>query len=437
MALNPYTGSLSYGLRGDVGGENATWGNVNGKEVPVIKGKNGNYLLSDLMSEYGSMDNIRAQGRANPGTPEYYNRLSGSGDGSGTNGDIFGGDYEYGLDLWGARPSNDTFSGKDGLADLATIGGMAGAAVGGGALLGSAGGGAGALGGGSTGWLDFLGDAGNFGGAGADIGMNTMMGSDAMTGGAMDMGGSGGAFNGAGSAGAGGAAGGMAGGEGGAMDMFGSANGPGTSQTVFGGSGVNPMGTQWGAGAGGLQTPFGNIPMSDIVKGGLNFGVNQYLAGQNRQAGQQAADRSDALLQQQRAPFQQAAQGMVQNPQDYMQNNPFAQALTNQYKNNVIPANVAKSGNTGFEADRLGAQYATALGGNYNQLLGTLMGYGGFNQGTGFSGSNQLQGDMAANQNTAEAFRGVGKMADSLFGTPEQPKTPQQNPVTGSYTVIS
>lgn len=214
---------------------------------------------------------------------------------------------------------------------------------------------------------------------------------------------------------------------GGAMDMFGSQAYPGGgSNTIFG--------TVPGeAAAGGLSA-------KDFAVPGVNALVNMFLASQNRKSGQAAADRSDALLQQQRAPFQQAATDMVQNPQNYFQNNPFATSMANFYRNNVIPTSIAKSGNTGFDTDRLGAQFATALGGNYNQLLQTLMTGGGFNQGTGYAGTNLMQGEQAANQNIAEAFRGLGgvtqKAAESIFGSPDQPKTPTANPVTGSYTVV-
>lgn len=227
---------------------------------------------------------------------------------------------------------------------------------------------------------------------------------------------------------------GAADGAGGFLDFINSPDFTGAFDPGAGGMTVGGPGGMAG-GAGGMNLPFG-LQSKDLAMGGLNFGLNQYLAKQAHQAGQSAANTSNALNQPQRAPFQAAANDMVQNPQDYFKNNPFATSMADFYKNGVIPANIAKSGNTGFETDRLGAQFATAVGGNYNALLQQLQGFGGYNQGTGYSGTNQLQGDMAANQFQGESFRGIGKAAEGIFGSPDQPKTPQQNPITGSYTVI-
>lgn len=115
--MTPYQGPISYGVRNGAGGENSTWGidPTTGKEVPVIKGDDGNYLLSDLLAKYGSWDAIGKE--------------------TGYNGEGWE-QQKYRTDLWGARPGNDTFSGKDGLQDLIKIGAMAGAAYGGGALTG-------------------------------------------------------------------------------------------------------------------------------------------------------------------------------------------------------------------------------------------------------------------------------------------------------------
>lgn len=108
MALNPYTGQITYGQRNGLGGENATWGMVNGQEVPVIKGDEGDFLLSDLLREYGSIENIGSQT-------------------SKTNTDDFTGLPKnlYNTGIWGARQNNDTFSGKDGFKDILTILAMA------------------------------------------------------------------------------------------------------------------------------------------------------------------------------------------------------------------------------------------------------------------------------------------------------------------------
>lgn len=210
---------------------------------------------------------------------------------------------------------------------------------------------------------------------------------------------------------------------------------PGGAGMTAGGPGGMAGGANAVGGSAMSNLPFG-LQSKDLAMGGINFGLNQYLANQAKNAGASAANTSNAMNDPRRQPFQQAANDMVQNPQDYFKNNPFATSMADFYKNGVIPANIAKSGNTGFDTDRLGAQFATAVGGNYNALLQQLQGFGGYNQGAGFAGTNQLQGDMAANNFQAESFRGLGKASEGIFGTPEQPKTPQQNPITGSYTVI-
>jgi hypothetical protein len=111
---------ITRGLRGEYGGENAQWSidPKTGREVPVI----GGYLLSDLMQKFGSMDAIRNYG-ANPNAynsnPDNYDPYLGQGL------------FAKNLDIFGARPSNDTFSGKDGLKDLITIAAMAAPVIGG------------------------------------------------------------------------------------------------------------------------------------------------------------------------------------------------------------------------------------------------------------------------------------------------------------------
>lgn len=182
--------------------------------------------------------------------------------------------------------------------------------------------------------------------------------------------------------------------------------------------------------------PFG-VTGKDLFTGALNYGLNSSLASQARSGANTAANRGDALLQPQRAPFQQAANDMVQNPSSYFQNNPFATSMANFYKNSVIPSNVAKSGNSGFDTDRLGAQFATAVGGNYNDLLAQLQGFGGYNQSPGYSGLQVGQGNQLALGFNSEANRGIGKIASSIFGDPTAPKTPQVNPTTGSSTVMN
>lgn len=133
MAMNaftPYSGSVTSGLRGDIGGENARWGinSATGKEEPLIGGR----LWSDLMKQYGSFDAIQRAGQR----PIDYDSMSG--------------DFDYGetavgrdMRLFGSRQNNDTFSGRDGARDLLTIAGMAfpvASAWAGGAAAGSMGG---------------------------------------------------------------------------------------------------------------------------------------------------------------------------------------------------------------------------------------------------------------------------------------------------------
>lgn len=114
-----YDGPVTMGLRGNVGGENATWGVVNGKEVPIFRGPNENegqdaryYTGQDLVKKYGSIEAAAKQ--MAPGDPQgYWETAPGEG------APIFN------IGIWGSRPSNDTFSGKDGLRDVATIIAMA------------------------------------------------------------------------------------------------------------------------------------------------------------------------------------------------------------------------------------------------------------------------------------------------------------------------
>jgi hypothetical protein len=170
--LNQYSGQVNYGLRGNLGGENARWGvnPVTGQEEPIF----GGYLLSDLMKKFGSIDAIKAYGRRegytgagslgnDPGNPDNYDPYYGAG--------LFDAD----IDRFGTRPSNDTFSGKDGMRDLATIALMASAAFTGGFGLGGAEGAGAAAGSGAA-------EAGAYGADAAAAGYGT----DAMAGGGMD-----------------------------------------------------------------------------------------------------------------------------------------------------------------------------------------------------------------------------------------------------------
>lgn len=206
--------------------------------------------------------------------------------------------------------------------------------------------------------------------------------------------------------------------------------------SAFGGTATGGGLLDWlgslGSGASGGAGGAGGSIGSNLAIGGANLLVNQYNANRARQQAGDLLNRSDSLQQPARFPFQAAANDMVNNPGSYFANNPFATSMANYYKNNVIPANIAKSGNTGFDTDRLGAQFATALGGNYNELLNTLSGYGGFTQGAP-SGASAVPLLSQSNNFLSEAARGLGPVAQNVFGTPSQPKTPQANPITGSY----
>lgn len=215
--------------------------------------------------------------------------------------------------------------------------------------------------------------------------------------------------------------------------------GTGGGGTIFGGTNTNPMPDtslfgnalpDW------LKNVIGNPQLTSILgTTGLNALINGVLSNKSQQSAQDFLQSTNPLNQTQRQPYQQASLDMVQNPQNYMQNNPFAVALTNQFRDNVIPRQVAQSGNAANVIDRAGSQFATAIGQNYNSLLNTLSGYGGFTQG---NPGTQAAGALTAqgNQQFGEIFRGVGDAATRIFGTPSQPKTPTPDASTGSYSVI-
>jgi hypothetical protein len=188
----------------------------------------------------------------------------------------------------------------------------------------------------------------------------------------------------------------------------------------------------------GSSQGFGGLQPSDFMKTGLNLGIQQLLTQRQQSQAQQVQRAGNPLNDPQRAPFQQQATNMANNPGDYFANNPFASSLAAYFKNNVIPSQVAKSGNPGEVIDRTGSQFATALGGNYNQLLQTLMGGGGFNQGnSGIGASVPLM--QGANNSFNESFRGLGGLAsksiDSVFGDPTRPNSNASGGVFGGSGV--
>lgn len=173
---------------------------------------------------------------------------------------------------------------------------------------------------------------------------------------------------------------------------------------------------------------------SQGVSAGMNYLVNQFMGNKAHGQAQDLIHQSAPINQPQRLPYQQQAQELLLNPQSYMQNNPFATNLAKYYREGVIPANVAKSGNPAQVLDKAGSQFATSIAGNYNELASLLATYGGFNQGAGNTGAGAaLMGQ--GNQFNAEAFRGAGGLvrdaAERVFGNPEQPNT---NTISGSTT---
>lgn len=255
-------------------------------------------------------------------------------------------------------------------------------------------------------------------GAGAGFGSWDMVGgltSGEMTGlgmgGAFDMGGMGGAMSGAS---------GVASGGGGWLDFF--------------GNGIKELGSKLSQ-----PTGMGNITMGDLLKTGGNFLFNQFSADRANSLMEKVMQQGSALNQSQRQPYQALALDLMQNPQQYMQNNPFATALADRYKNFIIPAQLGKSGNPGMVLDQAGGQFANAISGNYNELANILMGYGGFNQGPGNTGAAAGIG-MQGLQNQNEAFRGFGSLAEKgfpdIFKKNPMAQGGGSNPVSGASTIF-
>jgi hypothetical protein len=169
------------------------------------------------------------------------------------------------------------------------------------------------------------------------------------------------------------------------------------------------------AGSGSLLDWLGGSMGKSVVGGALgNALVNGALGNRAQHQASDLAGAQNPMNDPRRAPFQDAATNMVQNPQDYMANNPFAKALGDYYRNGVIPAQFARSGNAGEVIDRNGSQFATSIANNYNGLLGQLQGFGGFNQTPQVNGVPQLLSQ--SNGNIGEATRGLGDAAGRIFG---------------------
>lgn len=210
-----------------------------------------------------------------------------------------------------------------------------------------------------------------------------------------------------------------------------------TSGGLFGNGGI--LGSGVGNGSGFLGSGFSG---SDLLKSGLNYFIqNRNQRNLNSQA-QNMLNAGNALNQPQRAPYQAASLNMVQNPSQYLNTDPFATAMRDYYKNSVIPAQVARSGNPSQVVDQSGSQFNTSVAQDYNQKLQTLAGYGGFNQmANSFTGNpaGQLFGAGAAAGNNA--MDSLPMMFNSMWNgnnratsqVPGQGINPvKQNPISNS-----
>lgn len=176
--------------------------------------------------------------------------------------------------------------------------------------------------------------------------------------------------------------------------------------------------------------------MQTLAGAGVNFLGNNYMRQQSEKEARRLMEQGNPLNDPRRQPYQQMSNELMMNPQNYFQNNPFASQLSAHFKNNVIPQQVATTGNPNLVLDRAGSQFAQAIGGNYNELANILMGYGGFNapnQGVGASAQAGQKGLDFQNK----SFAGFGEIAAKMFGNPQNPKPTgtNQNPITGSVVL--
>ncbi len=145
---------------------------------------------------------------------------------------------------------------------------------------------------------------------------------------------------------------------------------------------------------GGGRSLLGQGPMS---LGNIGTDLLQYGLGKsNVDAFGKAVANSNTqgaapINQPQRTPFQGMALNLLSNPSQYFNSNPYAtSALAAGQK--MIDANVAKSGNANNVFATQIPQVLSAVGGNYNDLANTLMGYGGFSQGAGNNSQASIAG---------------------------------------------
>lgn len=287
------------------------------------------------------------------------------------------------------------------------IGGLGAAGIASGALAG--GGGAGAGLGSSAGWTSGFDLAGGGGlGAGAGTGAGLTGATTAGSGGMVD------------------------------SILGGTSFTTGGTNTAFGGGNIlGGAASSAGVGGGGgmfsnLSNMIPGLTQDKIMSSLANFGINTGLGYLKDKMGKSAADRGDPLNQPQRAPYQGMSLDLLQNPEQYMANNPFAIALADRFKNYIIPRNMAATGNPANVLDQSGSAFANAISGNYNNLAQILMSYGGFNQGTGNAGQIQGNASNAAIEQFGEAFRGFGQ---NIFGGGSANggfKIPDVNPVSNA-----
>ena len=165
-----------------------------------------------------------------------------------------------------------------------------------------------------------------------------------------------------------------------------------------------------------------------------NYLINQSQAQSYADLAKQAASAGNVLNQPQRLPFQQAATSATNDPANWLKTNPFSTSLAAYYKNNVIPQQVAKSGNASNVIDTQGSQFATALAGNYNNYVNTMGTMGGFTQGAGYSAPAMVQAGIPGIQSQGQSYNNASNL---LFGLPATNTGTSTNPVSGSQSIFS
>lgn len=162
---------------------------------------------------------------------------------------------------------------------------------------------------------------------------------------------------------------------------------------------------------GGNSGPLGQI-------GGGLFGMgqgNQYQGGINA-ATDRGVQQGNPLNNPQRQQYQQQLQGMMNNPSEFMNTDPFIQsskkALGDQYQ-----ANFAKSGNLPFESIQSSAALQQMMSQAYNDRIKQLSTLGGFDQGPGYAGLiAQNGGNLGAQIGNNSRAGGFNQLFGGLGG---------------------